>query len=599
MLGRSDARPHRSLLLGTVVLSVLLAGLAALQYRWLGQIGEADAARLRTSARTRAAQFARELDHEISLAFLWLPVGPVLVGSADPRNYAERFSGWSSRTRHPGIVRAVYVVDEDRLRRFDPHTGAFVNEEWPAELEIPRQRLQGRERQPAGAPRETWRGYGPIDPELPGLLMPILQFDRTGPGGGVPERPRFPVSFTLIHFDERYLREQLLPSLARRHFAVDGELEYDVRVDRRVDPPSVVFASHPDIPADGPFDAVVSLFGVRLEDAQESDLSGLPWPAPGGLRRPSGPMFFGARLARPGGQPLAAPAVAADSGYWRLGARYHTGSVDAVVEKARRRNLAASGGILGLLLATAALIVVSAQRARRLADRQIDFVAGVSHELRTPLAALRVAGDNLAAGIVTDTATAQEYGRMVRSEGRRLAEMVERVLDLAGSYSGHQRLRLEDLDVAALAAESLASVQLLAAERGLRLESDLPSSLPRVRGDRSALTRALTNLLQNAILHGADGGLVKLFARPGAERNVHVTVQDAGRGIPSAEVAQLFEPFFRGAEAVARQTPGAGLGLSLVKQLLEAQHGEVRVTTAPGRGSAFTLVLPTSREEPR
>ena len=148
MLGSTAWRPHRSLLLGAIALSVLLAALATLQYRWLGQIGEADAARLRAGARSRAVQVGREFDREITLAFLWLQADAATVRGGDATAYAGRFSHWSSLAAQPGIVRTVYVVDGDRLRRFEPGTGAFVATEWPAELRAVRERVRA-----AGAPR--------------------------------------------------------------------------------------------------------------------------------------------------------------------------------------------------------------------------------------------------------------------------------------------------------------------------------------------------------------------------------------------------------------------------------------------------------------
>jgi signal transduction histidine kinase len=276
----------------------------------------------------------------------------------------------------------------------------------------------------------------------------------------------------------------------------------------------VVYTSDPAITADGPADATVGLFSIRLEDATESDLAALPWPRPNGMRRREGPSLFGGGRMPPfggGGHP----------GHWRLLARHRAGSVDAVVAAVRRRNLAVSGGVLALLLASAVLIVVSAQRARRLADRQVEFVAGVSHELRTPLAVICAAGDNLAAGVVTDPANAREYGRVVREEGRRLAEMVERVLDLAGTYSGHRKWRLEDVDVELVLAECFVSLEPFARERGLAIESGIGGPLPLVRAERSALRRAVTNLLQNAILHGGDGGFVGLRAELSGPEGQH------------------------------------------------------------------------------
>ena len=591
MLGSTAWRPHRSLLLGAIALSVLLAVLATLQYRWLGQIGEGDAARLRAGARSRAAQLGREFDREVTLAFVWLQADAATVRGGDAAAYARRFSHWSRLAAQPGIVRTVYIVEGDRLRRFAPETGAFVAIEWPAELRAVREPLRAAGRPPAAGALPAAAGGGPgffdgIDPDLPAIVAPVPTFERRTPGGGGPAPFRF-AGFTLIQLDDACLRDRLLPSLAARHFAADGEWDYGIRVDRQGHPADVVYTSDPAIAADGPADATVGFFSIRLEDATESDLAALPWPTPGGIRRREGPAPLAGGRMPPFGR-------RGHPGHWRLLARHRAGSVDAVVAAVRRRNLAVSGGVLALLLASAVLIVVSAQRARRLADRQVEFVAGVSHELRTPLAVICAAGDNLAAGVVTDPATARKYGRVVRDEGRRLAEMVERVLDLAGSYSGHRKWRLEYVDVEPVLMECVASLEPLARERGLDIESVVGRPLPRVRAERSALRRAVANLLQNAILHGGEGGFVGLRAElsgPEGQQEVRITVEDRGRGIPAAEVPHLFEPFFRGAEAVSSQTRGSGLGLSLVKRIADAHGGAVEVTTAPGRGSAFTLVL--------
>lgn len=601
MLGSASWRPHRSLLLGAIALLVLLAALATLQYRWLGQIGEADAARLRAGARSRAVQVGREFDREITLAFLWLQADAATVRGGDAKAYAGRFSHWSSLAAQPGIVRTVYVVDGDRLRRFEPGTGEFVATEWPAGLLTVRERVRAAGRAPAAGAPPAPAGGGRffvdwIDPDLPAIVAPAPEFERRTPGGGGPVPFRL-AGFALIQLDDACLRERLLPSLAARHFAAEGEWDFGIRVDRRGHPASVVYTSDPAIAADGPADATIGLFGIRLEDATASDLAALPWPRLDGMRRPEGPSpFGGGRMAPLGG--------VGHPGHWRLLVRHRAGSVDAVVAAVRQRNLAVSGGVLGLLSASAVLIVVSAQRARRLADRQFEFVAGVSHDLRTPLAVIGAAGDNLAAGVGTDPATAREYGRVVRDEGRRLAEMVERVLDFAGTYSGHRKWRLEDVDVEPILAECVALLEPLARERGLGVESAMRGSVPRVRAERSALRRAVANLLQNAILHGGDGGFVGLSAEwsgPQGQRKVRIKVEDRGPGIPASEFPHLFEPFFRGAQAVSTQVRGSGLGLSLVKRIVDAHGGVVEVTTSPGQGSAFTIVLPAvarSRDDP-
>src|SRR5204862_5942173 len=127
-----------------------------------------------------------------------------------------------------------------------------------------------------------------------------------------------------------------------------------------------------------------------------------------------------------------------DQGAWIVRARHREGSLDAIVTRSRRRNMAISLGVLGLLGASFLLVIASAQRQRRLARQQMEFVAAVSHELRTPLAVIRSAGENLADGVVADSAQMKRYGALIETEGRRLGDMVERVLQFAGIGSGAQ-----------------------------------------------------------------------------------------------------------------------------------------------------------------
>src|SRR5262249_2849361 len=126
---------------------------------------------------------------------------------------------------------------------------------------------------------------------------------------------------------------------------------------------------------------------------------------------------------------------------------HRAGSLETAVARARTTNLAIGFGILLLLALSMALTLVAVQRERRLAQQQMDFVSGVSHALRTPLAVICSAGENLADGVVEDPQQSRQYGVLVRNEGRRLAEMVEQVLDFAGIQSGKSRYRFEPLDV--------------------------------------------------------------------------------------------------------------------------------------------------------
>jgi signal transduction histidine kinase len=596
----SPARQHRSLLFGGCGLALLLALVATLQYRWLDQVSEAEAARLRAGASERAESFAREFDREITRAFQGLRVDGETARRRDGRRYAARWARWSRIAAHPSIVRGVYVVDGDGLFCFESSSSSFVPAAWPPQLLVVRERLRELERAPDRPPAPTSiRPWEPVDDEAPALVGPILRFPIDG-GRGRRSGPDLPIAaFAVTLLDGRYLREALLPELAERHFGAPGNSDYTLVVQRRDSPERIVFRTDPAAEPGGHGAAAsADLFAIRFEEMGEEEPDAAEHaarvPTPGrtrgaGLRAVLfGPGFAPGRLTGLRG-------LGRDRGRWRLVVSHRAGPVEAVVAAARRRNLAVGAGTLALLAASALLVTVSAQRARRLADRQLEFVAGVSHELRTPLAVICSAGENLADGVVDRREEVAQYGRLVRDEGRRLTEMVEGVLDLAGTYSGRRRCCMEEVSVVDVVVDCMAAMLPALHEAGLRIESHVEPGLPRVLADRAALARAVQNLLQNAIRHGGEGGWIGLrvgLSRDPGRTEVAITIEDRGPGVPASEAGHLFEPFFRGSHALEHQVRGTGLGLSLVKRIVETHGGTVRAKSEVGRGSAFTIALP-------
>jgi signal transduction histidine kinase len=261
----------------------------------------------------------------------------------------------------------------------------------------------------------------------------------------------------------------------------------------------------------------------------------------------------------------------------------------------RRRNLGISFGVLLLLTVSVGLLAAASRRAHRLAEQQMEFVAGVTHELRTPVAVIRSAAENLSHGVVGNTERVKRYGTVIEGEARRLGEMIESVLHYAALESGvgiGSPAPVAPADVIASAIDTA----LAAAGPGVVVERDVAANLPSVLGDAAALRSAVQNLVANAVKYGGADRWVGVRAEQTASRRpeIAITVSDHGPGIPAADLPHIFEPFYRGSDAVAGQIHGNGLGLSLVRRIVTAHGGRVAVSSRPSTGTSFTLHLPVA-----
>jgi signal transduction histidine kinase len=569
----------------TCALLVLLPALAVLQYRWVGQVSTAERERMQRNLRIAAAQFRENFDSEVVRAVLSLQVGPTtaLEGASD--RYTDRYETWLNTAAHPQVVAAVLLVDADagrlRLRQWNPDTHVFEPTEWPESLGAWRDRFtQELSDFSAGRPptrRLSFRG----DDQF--IVTPLRNLVTPRSPAPVPQTVTPVFGFTLTQLNMPYIREQMLPELARRHFVhTDGDV-YRVSVTSSDDPTKVLYRSDPGAPVDRDrADATAGLLG-RVDPAffnrppRTSDPDGEP---PGRRRGfENDPDGLGPRDA---------------FGRWLLLVQHQSGSLEAAVASARRRNLAISFGVLLLLSVSIALLADTSRRAHRLARQQMEFVAGVSHELRTPVAVIRSASENLAHGVVSGERV-KNYGQLLQTEAKRLGEMVERVLQYAGIESGlgyATRVALPPSEIIEGAIDS--SLPLLESSR-VQVQPEIAANLPQVMGDAAALRSAVQNLIANAVKYGGRDRWVGIRAEHVLDRRrseVRITVSDHGAGIPAAELPHIFDPFYRGADAVERQIHGNGLGLSLVKRIVAAHGGRVSVTTRAGAGSSFTIALP-------
>ena len=615
-------------------LLALMAAFAILQYRWLGQISDAERERMTANLKTHSSDAAIEFDLELTRAYAAFQVSPVGDTPLAAR-LAAQYDNWlDSGSKYPRLIRNIYIVQRAdgaaNLQRFSPTTKFVEPVEWPAELE----KLRGALAMPP--PTQSARGESPgtvvfrslpasVWPDIPALVVtsPML-FINAVPNPKDSQAIQFaPVSScVIVHLDRDYIEREMLPAILERRFRAAGATYQMAVVD--TDGKGIIYTSDASFkPAsDLKADASADLFQVRMQEFG---------PMVSSLRRSTSPQRGGATIEIQHSQ-LQAQAPKGDAsmsflfqqslnvkeraaivsgattalstrqaqvpGRWRLLVKHPSGSLETAVNTARRRNLAVSFGVLALVGASVGFLMVSTRRAQELARQQMEFVAAVSHELRTPLAVIRAAADNLAEGVVHDDPQVRKYGDVMRGEGRRLTEMVEQILELAGIQSGQRGFALGPVPVLPLLHDTVRASSTLIDAAGLEVAFDVPETLPPALGEEQALRRVFQNLIGNAIKYGADGRWIGISARASG-REISVTVADKGIGIPGAEQAKIFEPFYRAPNVIAARIQGAGLGLSLVHRIVEAHGGRITVRSAEGQGSEFTVHLPAAGGEPQ
>lgn len=612
------------LLVLAVALLALILLLATLQYVWLGRISEAQRERLSGTLNQQTTAFAQDFDRELTRAYLLFQADVPSPDQDASARLSDRYDRWHATSASPRLIKDFYVATRGKsdvftLQQFDATSRTLIAAEWPASMADWQSRLAIQTEHPDGSTLVIRRLAAPIWETVPALVVPAPMF-FVGEHARPPSPSAQDFSYTLLTIDLDYVKIELLPSLAERHFRRAGdESEYQVAVIDRVSSGEPVYQSTaaftPRVGESG--DASAPLFQVRTQDfsalaaeVRRFATFSLKTTNTGQLiERRQG----GRSSARPQNQfSIVVQQGAASDGLtrgaaevtrplppaprWQVVVKHPAGSLEAFVGSTRRRNLIVSTSILAVLAASMALLIVSTRRSQELARQQLEFVAAVSHELRTPLAVIRSAGENLADGVVHDEEGVRKYGGLIRAEGRRLSEMVEQILELAGIQSGQRGFTGQAVALAPLVADVLSTSQSLINDARMRVEVDLPPDLPPVRGDEPALRRMFQNLIGNAIKYGADGRWMGVRARQ-IGSDVVVTVSDRGIGIPAAEQSRIFEPFYRAPDVVAARIQGAGLGLSLVQRIVDAHGGRVTVKSVPGEGSEFVVSLPIAADE--
>ncbi len=608
---------QRSLkLLGVVtVLVAVLVLLAVQQYRWSLEISRAEKARIEASLNTSVSQFRQEFYRELLQVCSAFHREPGAEPDDFWTGYAEGYQTWTRTASRPDLVANVFVWQAgpgagSRLLQLRPALNQFESVEWPAPLADLHTRLAGQLRDRPQPPGPDARLFAwTLEEQIPALVRPIPNMIRPHwrRDGGLPEPPHL-LGFVIVELNGTVLEKNLLGELAQRFFAGPDGFIYNVAVVGGGPNGKIIYRSDPQLTRESltPSDA-----RTRLLASTPADLRVITGQPPERLRRgrngpgrgtpgTAGPERVGPVFRTRSTMILPSAASASSAAEpWQLLVRHRWGSLETVVAADRRRNLLLSFGVLLVLAVSVAMIIVSTQRARRLAHLQMEFVAGVSHELRTPVAVICSAADNLAEGFVGGKEQVKEYGSVIRNEGRRLAGMIEQILHFAAGQAGRVAYDLQPVQASEAIADALANVTALPLAEGFTIEREIDPDLPPVRADFAALTRCLQNLVLNAVKYGGESRWVRVRAEKSSNDRtpgIRISVEDRGMGIEPADRPHIFEPFYRGKTAQAAQIHGAGLGLSLSRDIAQAMGGRLTATSEPGRGSTFVLDLPVTFE---
>lgn len=281
---------------------------------------------------------------------------------------------------------------------------------------------------------------------------------------------------------------------------------------------------------------------------------------------------------------------------YSLGIRLKGQTIEELVRERFYRNLS-------LLMVLDIMIVIGVWFVYRTVRREVelsqlksDFVSNVSHELRTPLALIRMFGETLEMGRVPGEEKKKEYYATIVRETERLTGLVNNILNFSRMESGKKEYRLSSVDLNAVVQKVLSSYQPHLEQLGFDLTTTIAPAIPPIRADAEAVSEALLNVMDNAVKYSNDRKSVTI--RTGmADRTVYVEVEDHGIGIAPEEQLKIFEKFYRVSSGLVHDIRGSGLGLTLVRHIMDAHRGEIIVQSRVGEGSTFRLSFPIGAEQ--
>jgi signal transduction histidine kinase len=599
-------------ILSVVALAALFVLLGVLQYSWLSRASDADAEKMQKRLNGDTEHLAMDFNREIQNAYFNFQLDAENWKERNYKDFNDRYDFWRDKTAYPTLVSNFYFIenrDGAKPMVYDAPNHTFKEVEWPQKLRDLYSRFSDD------------KNFEPIYDDVPALVMPIHESNDGVPRIFVRRRDHEPIptsvempkkyGYLVEMLDQNTITGNILPDLAKKYFP-DNDYKLSVRTkDGKtifqpdgaattadasaklfdLSPDTVWFANRDLLPVAGEKKREIYVSQkVESHSIANNHIESHTVTAGRSIDGKAGTFRLEINPDAPLRTKVFERTDSPDNEHWLLQLQHRDGSIASFISATKWRNLAISFGILALIASGIFLVFLSAQRAKRLAQRQLDFVSSVSHEFRTPLAVLYSAGENLGDGVATEAEQISQYGNLIKAEGKKLSGMVEQILEFAGARSGGAQYRLTETNVGEIIDDALQNCNSQIVAHDFSIEKDIAADLPAISADREALSRAIQNLIANSIKYGNGEKWLRVSARNGDSR-VKIAVEDHGLGISKTDLKHVFEPFYRAKEVVDAQIHGNGLGLSLVKQIIDAHGGKISAESEIGKGSKFVIEL--------
>jgi two-component system sensor histidine kinase SenX3 len=597
----------------SLIAILLLIVLATQQYYWARQVTNSHVHQLRTNLQSSARYLSEDVDREMARIYMQFQLDASTMRNRLWKDYAKNYEEWFNTAPHPDLIDKVYLIQvyengQLYLAKYDPEVGRFLPSEWSNIHQKLFENFQSVA-QSINISNNTITSDVPelIIDDIPALVIPLSQMsllannpsDQTNIDilmgsliSTAPKRacaycaPRLSVgpvfAYTVVVIDQDYFREHFIPSLVYKYFAEQDTLNYNLSISPADQPPSKEELSS-DIAIDL-LNIEPDKFNLLLLDSSFQQYTQAPQSEQHTMR-----------IIINGSQNNLQHDI---SRGWKLYLTHQTGSLDLAIAKMQQSDFLMSTLTVALLAISLFMILITTRRSQQLAQQKLDFVTALSHEIRTPLAIICSAGENLADGIITTPERTQAYGSRIHKEGRRLSEMVEQALEFANRHDNHS-IHKQPVNINALIETVVNDCEYRIQERHNQIHLDIEPDLPLFNGDKDGLRRALRNLVDNAIKYSEKQSEIRIsvFQQTNKhQKQLIITISDNGRGIPEAEQYNIFEPFYRSQSVINSDIPGTGLGLNLVKYVIHAHQGTIKLTSQINQGSTFQIQLPYTHQ---